>query len=70
MVAPAGTPPEAINKMNQVMNAALARPEVVARLKDEGSVARGGTPAELGAFLKTEHTRWGAAVKESGAKLD
>jgi len=70
VVAPAGTPPEAINKMNQVMNAALARPEVVARLKDEGSVARGGTPAELGAFLKTEHTRWGAAVKESGAKLD
>ena len=70
VVAPAGTPPEAINKMNQVMNAALARPEVVARLKDEGSVARGGTPAELGAFLKTESTRWGAAVKESGAKLD
>ena len=52
------------------MNTALARPEVVARLKDEGSVARGGTPAELGAFLKAENTRWVAAVKESGAKLD
>ena len=70
VVAPAGTPPEAINKMNQVMNAALARPEVIARLKDEGGVARGGTPAELGAFLKTENTRWGTAVRESGAKLD
>jgi tripartite-type tricarboxylate transporter receptor subunit TctC len=70
LVAPAGTPSQAITKMNQVMNTALARPEVVARLKDEGSVARGGTPAELGAFLKAENTRWGAAVKESGAKLD
>ena len=70
LVAPAGTPPEAIAKMNQVMNAALTRPEVVARLKDEGGVARGGTPAELGAFLKTENARWGAAVRESGAKLD
>lgn len=70
LVAPAGTPSEAITKTNQVMNAALARPEVIARLKDEGSVARGGTPAELGAFLKSENTRWGAAVKESGAKLD
>jgi len=70
LVAPTGTPPEAITKMNQVMNAALARPEVIARLKDEGSVARGGTPAELGAFLKTENTRWGTAVRESGAKLD
>ncbi|MDM0110195.1 tripartite tricarboxylate transporter substrate binding protein [Variovorax sp. J22R24] len=70
VVAPVDTPPEAIAKINQAMNTALARPEVVARLKDEGSVARGGTPAELGAFLKSEHTRWGAAVRESGAKLD
>ncbi|MEJ8815669.1 tripartite tricarboxylate transporter substrate binding protein [Variovorax ureilyticus] len=70
LVAPAGTPPEAINKVNQVMNAALARTEVITRLKDEGSVARGGTPAELGAFLKTENARWGTAVRESGAKLD
>ena len=70
LVAPAGTPSAAIARMNQVVNTALARPEVAARLKDEGSVARGGTPAELGAFLKTENIRWGAAVKESGAKLD
>ncbi len=70
LVAPAGTPSEAIAKMNHVMNTALARSEVVARLKDEGSVARGGTPADLRSFLKTENIRWGAAVKESGAKLD
>lgn len=70
LVAPTGTPAAAIAKLNQVMNAALARPEVVGRLKDEGSVARGGTPAELGAFMKTENLRWGTAVKKSGAKLD
>lgn len=70
VVAPAGTPPEAIEKINKAMNAALVRPEVIARLKDEGSVARGGSAAELGAFMKSEHTRWGAAVRESGAKLD
>lgn len=70
VVAPVGTPPEAIAKLNQAMNASLARPDVIARLKDEGSVARGGTPAELGAFMKTEHDRWGTAVRESGAKLD
>jgi len=40
------------------------------RLRDEGSVARGGTPAELGAFLKSEQARWVTAVRESGAKLD
>ena len=70
VVAPAGTPPEAIERINKAVNAALASPEIVARLRDEGSVARGGTPAELGAFLKSEQARWGAAVRESGAKLD
>ncbi|SCK25517.1 Tripartite-type tricarboxylate transporter, receptor component TctC [Variovorax sp. HW608] len=70
LVAPAGTPPEAIARMNEAMNAALKRPEVIARLRDEGSVARGGTPAELGAFMRSEQARWGSAVRESGAKLD
>lgn len=70
MVAPAGTPPEAIAQINKAVNAALARPEIVARLRDEGSVARGGPPAELGAFLKNEQARWGTAVRDSGAKLD
>lgn len=70
VVAPSGTPPEAIAKLNGAINAALARPEVIARIKDEGGVARGGTPAELGAFMKSEHARWGAAVRDSGAKLD
>ncbi|MGF6528264.1 Bug family tripartite tricarboxylate transporter substrate binding protein [Variovorax sp. PvP013] len=70
VVAPAGTPPEAIAQVNRVMNAALTRPEVVEQLREEGSVARGGSSAELGAFMKSEHTRWGTAVRESGAKLD
>ncbi|HUD34829.1 MAG TPA: tripartite tricarboxylate transporter substrate-binding protein, partial [Variovorax sp.] len=70
VVAPAGTPPEAIAQVNRVMNAALTRPEVVERLREEGSVARGGSSAELGAFMKSEHARWGTAVRESGAKLD
>lgn len=70
VVAPAGTPAEIIDQVNKAMNAALTRPEVVARLRDEGSVARGGTAAELGAFLKSEQARWGTAVRESGAKLD
>lgn len=70
VVAPSGTPPEAIARLNEAINAALARPDVIARIKDEGGVARGGTPAELGDFMKSEHARWGAAVRESGAKLD
>ncbi len=70
IVAPAGTPADVVAKVNQAMNKALARPEVAKRLKDEGSLARGGTPAELAAFMTTEHARWGNAVRASGAKVD
>jgi len=70
VVAPAGTPPEAVTRINQAMNAALKRPEVLARLKAEGSTPRGGSAADLGAFMKSEQLRWGNAVRESGAKLD
>ncbi|WP_234197801.1 Bug family tripartite tricarboxylate transporter substrate binding protein [Pseudacidovorax sp. NFM-22] len=70
LVAPAGTPAEAVDALNAVANAALKRPDVVARLRDEGSEARGGTAAELGAFMKTEQARWGTAVRESGARVD
>ncbi|SFE13536.1 Bug family tripartite tricarboxylate transporter substrate binding protein [Paracidovorax konjaci] len=70
VVAPAGTPAAAIARINQSMNAALSRPEVVTRLKEEGSVPRGGTPAELGRFMQSEQARWGVAVRESGATVD
>ena len=68
--APTLTPPAAIARINQLMNAALMRPEVIGRLHDEGSVPRGGTPDELGRFMKSEQERWGVAVRESGATLD
>ena len=70
VVAPAGTPAAVVAEVNRVINAALAQPDVVRRLKDEGSLARGGSAADLGAFMKGEYTRWGTAVRESGAKLD
>lgn len=70
VVAPVGTPLAAIARINQLMNVALARPEVIGRLHDEGSVPRGGTPDELGRFMKSEQERWGVAVRESGATLD
>jgi tripartite-type tricarboxylate transporter receptor subunit TctC len=69
-VAPAGTPADAVNKLNAAVNAALARPDTKKKLADEGSRPLGGTLEQLAAFIKTEHARWGAAVRESGAKAD
>jgi len=70
LVAPAGTPPAVVLELNRAVNTALQHPELQARLKEEGSTARGGSAAELGAFMKAESARWGEAVRASGAKAD
>jgi tripartite-type tricarboxylate transporter receptor subunit TctC len=44
LVAPAGTPAAIVQKLNQVVNANLAAPEMVARLKSEGATAMPGAP--------------------------
>ncbi|XAH23344.1 tripartite tricarboxylate transporter substrate binding protein [Xylophilus sp. GW821-FHT01B05] len=70
VVAPAGTPADVVQKLNQAFNAALARPSTIAKLHEEGTTPRGGTPAALATFMKSEHARWGAAVKASGATAE
>ncbi|MEN7529595.1 tripartite tricarboxylate transporter substrate binding protein [Cupriavidus sp. DL-D2] len=70
VVAPAGTSPEVIARVNAEINKALKQRATIAKLHDEGSEPRGGTPAELAAFIKSENAHWGAIVKESGARVD
>ena len=70
IVAPRGTPAAVVDKLNKAINVALTKPDAIAKLQDEGSTPRGGTPQQLAAFMKTEYERWGAAVKASGAKAE
>jgi len=70
VVAPAGTPSQAVKAMNEAVNAALGKGEVRARLALEGSKPLGGTPEQLGAFIQAEHARWAQAVRQSGATAD
>lgn len=70
IVAPAGTPPAVVNRLNAAIRAALADPELRRQLLDRGSEVAPGTPQALGSFIKTEIDRWGQAVKRSGAQVD
>src|SRR5690606_27053714 len=70
VIAPKGTPDEIVNKLNEVMLAALAKPEVQASLEDLGAVPAKTTPAEFGAFIKSEVDGWAKVVKASGATVD
>jgi tripartite-type tricarboxylate transporter receptor subunit TctC len=68
--APAGTPPEVVNRLNVEINRALELPDVREKLGQLGFESRRNTPAEFGDFIKEEVPKWAKAVKESGAKAD
>ncbi len=70
LVAPAATPREVIQKMNQAFVAALQSPE--ARTRFAGLMAEPvtNTPEEFGAFMRAELAKYEKVVKASGAKVD
>jgi tripartite-type tricarboxylate transporter receptor subunit TctC len=70
MLAPAGTPKEAIALLNAEIVRALKLPDVVERLTADGAVAVGNTPDEFGAYIKAETTKWAPVIKASGATAD
>ena len=70
LLAPAGTPPEVINKLNAAMQKALDKASVQTSYEKLGAVGVKTTPAEFGAFIKSEVDGWAPVVKASGAKVD
>ncbi|HEX3063093.1 MAG TPA: tripartite tricarboxylate transporter substrate binding protein [Usitatibacter sp.] len=70
LVAPAGTPRAIVAKLNTAASRALASPAMQKQLADEGSTSLGGTPEQFASFLKAEHAKWGAAVRNAHIKLD
>jgi tripartite-type tricarboxylate transporter receptor subunit TctC len=66
VVAPAGTPRPAIERLNAEVRKAVASPELKARLDQEGAIPAAGTPEAFGAFIVSEIDRWGAVLKKAG----
>ncbi len=46
----------------------LAQPDTRERLQVHGLIPVGGTPAELGAYLKAEIARWSKVARDAGVK--
>jgi len=70
LIAPAGTPPEVIAKLNSAIVKAQDNPEVKAAFAGLGAVGEKTTPEEFGAFIKSEVESWAPVVKASGAQVD
>ena len=63
VVAPAGTPPDVIAKLNDAFRQALAAPETRARLEALGAESKIGTPEDLDKMLAAERAQWTAVVQ-------
>ena len=70
VLAPAGTPPEAVAKLSDALNKALAQPEVQERFSAAGLDVASSSPAEFAAFIRSEIAKWGRVAKEANIKLD
>jgi len=70
IVAPAGTPPAIIDKINAEVIRAHADPAVADRLDKAGINAVTSTPAEFDTFFHAEAKRWTKIFKESGIKFE
>lgn len=67
VVAPAGTPAAAIQRMNREINTLLGDADVAQRMATIGPIAESmGAPEQTGAFLSLEHQRWSRAAQEIG----
>mgnify|MGYP003504904187 FL=1 len=70
LLAPAGTPPDIVNRIQQEVAKALASPAMKERLLAQGAIPGGNTPAEFTRHIDDEHRKWAGVVKASGAKVD
>ena len=70
MVAPRGTPKPIIDRLAKEITKAVQRPDVAARLEQDGTDAVGSSPQEFAAFLRAERDQWTRVVKSAGIKIE
>ncbi len=70
VLAPAGTPPVVIDRLNAAIRTALADPEVRDALVARGAQPVPGTPEAFARHIAAESEKWAQVVKKAGAKVD
>jgi tripartite-type tricarboxylate transporter receptor subunit TctC len=70
IVAPRGTPPEIVARLQTEVARILRLPEVRQQMAALGAEPVGNTPEEFGAFIKAEMVRWGTVIKEKGIRAE
>jgi tripartite-type tricarboxylate transporter receptor subunit TctC len=66
IMAPHGTPPEIVQRLNKELATLLVDPDVVKRFDEQGVTAGKMTPAELKDFIRVESAKWTKTAKDGG----
>ena len=70
LVAPAGTPPEVVSKLNAALRPIIDSPDVQKKFKNVGFEGFSSTPQELGEFMKVQLAEWQKMIKDAGIQSD
>jgi tripartite-type tricarboxylate transporter receptor subunit TctC len=70
VMAPAGTPPAIVARLNSAINDSLQSPEVVSTAGKLNADVRPASTREFGDFLAREHNKWSETVRRAGIKTE
>ncbi len=70
LLAPAGTPPDVVLRLQQETAKVLAKPAIKERLRDLGAIPSGNSSADFAKLIDSEIKKWGDVVKAAGARVD
>ena len=68
--APKATPAEIVEKLNKEINAALADPNMKARLADLGGDVLALSPADFGKLIADDTEKWGKVIRAANIKAE
>ena len=69
-LAPAGTPPAILTRLNAELVKSAKAPDVVERLAPDGGEAVGSTPEQFARYIASDMARWSKLVKEIGIRFE
>lgn len=70
LFAPAGTPPAVIEKINAAVNQAMAKPEIIERLRKLGTDVATGTPDSFAELVKRDTEKWAKVIKDANIVMN
>ena len=70
IIVPAGTPQPVIDKLQREIAKALKSKEDSKRMLEDGAILIGDTPAQFGAFIKSEQNRWAKVIEKAKITID